>query len=181
LAARPLPPQQPSEGKIMRLGKIALAGAAFAATGLATAAPALAEEVPPPGTATITQVRPTVLADADGTASVLFHYTCSSPTTTGHLYVAVKQGPGISPENTSSSDAVSYSSTNWHVDQGTNALVCDGRKHVLHAVLEPDPFFPADAPTLSPGPALVQICVIDATGLSMNYSMKPVVRIGPRG
>jgi hypothetical protein len=158
----------------MRRTRTIVAAAALAAAGLAIAAPAIAEDDPPPGEATITQVRPVVLATADGRASVLFHYTCSSPDASGHLYVAVKEGPGISPENTSSSEAVSYSSTNWQVDQGPNALVCDGAKHVLHASLKRDPYFPSTAPALSAGSALVQICVIDASGLSMNYTMKRV-------
>ena len=159
----------------MRRTRTILTAAVLAAAGLATAAPANAEEPPPPGTATITQVRPVVLATPDGSASVLFHYTCSSPDGSGHLYVAVKEGPGISPDNTSSAGAVSYSSTNWQVDQGTNALRCDGRKHLLKASLRKDPYFPSEAPALSAGRALVQICVTDSTGLSLDYSMKPVV------
>ena len=151
------------------------------AASVAAAGPALAEEEPPPGTATITDVRPTILATADGSASVLFHYTCSSPDGTGHLYVAVKQGPSISPENTSSSAATSYSSTNWMVDQGTNALVCDGVEHTMKASLKRDPYFPSDKPALSAGKALLQICLFDASGLSLDYSMKPVVRVGARG
>jgi hypothetical protein len=79
------------------------------------------------------------------TGAVAAPLTCSSPDGTGHLHVGVKQGPGISPENTSSAKAVASSSTNW----------------------------------MSRGTALVQICVIDATGLSMDYSMKPVVITGP--
>jgi hypothetical protein len=164
----------------MRSTRIPLAVAALAVTAVSAPSAAIAEEEPPPGTATITDVRPTVLAQANGDATVLFHYTCSSPDKSGHLYVAVKQGPGISPENTSSQSAVSYSSTNWKVDQGANALKCDGVQHVLQAQLKRDPYFPASAPALSSGKALVQICVIDASGLSMDYTMKPVVRIGRR-
>jgi len=162
----------------MRRTRTIMAAAALVGSALATAGPASAEDVPPPGTATITQVRPVVLATSSGNASVLFHYTCSSPDGTGHLYVAVKQGPTISPENTSSGSAVSYSSTNWSVDQGPNALRCDGAKHVLQASLQRDPFFAETAPSLSSGAALVQICVIDASGLSLNYSMKPVTITG---
>ena len=163
----------------MRLALIPLA-LALTAT-VAVSGPALAEEEPPPGAATITDVRPTILSDANGVASVLFHYTCSSPDGSGHLYVAAKQGPAISPENTSSANAVSYSSTNWMVDQGQNALTCDGEKHVMRATLKRDPLFPSSAPALSRGTALLQICVIDASGLSMDYSMRPVVRVGKRG
>ena len=164
----------------MRVARIPLALAALTAT-VAASGPAFAEEEPPPGTATITDVRPTILAKANGDASVLFHYTCSSPDGTGHLYVAVKQGPTISPDNTSSQNAVSYSSTNWMVDQGTNALHCDGVEHVLRASLKRDPYFPSSAPALSPGKALLQICLFDASGLSLDYSMKPVIRVGRRG
>jgi hypothetical protein len=144
----------------------------------ATTGPALAEEEPPPGTATITDVRPTILSNADGVASVLFHYTCEGSAEESHLYVAVKQGPSISPENTSSSGATSYSSTNWMVDQGANALKCDGVEHVMRAQLKRDPYFPSSKPALSRGPALLQICLFDASGLSLDYSMKPVVRVG---
>ena len=163
----------------MRAARIPLALAALTAT-VAASGPAFAEEEPPPGTATITQVRPTILSDSNGAASVLFHYTCSAESGTGHLYIAVKQGPTISPENTSSSGATSYSSTNWMVDEGANALKCDGAKHVMQASLKRDPYFPSSAPALSKGPALLQICLFDDTGLSMDYSMKPVVRIGRR-
>jgi hypothetical protein len=161
----------------MRLLKSGLAAGACLTAALSVAAPASAEEEPPPGTATVTQARPVVLATVGGDASVLFHYTCSSPDQSGHLYVAVKQGPGISPENTSSSGATAYSSTNWNVDQGSNQLVCDGRKHVLQAELHPDPYFTGTG-RLTAGDALVQICVIDASGLTMDYTMKPVVITG---
>src|SRR5205085_12051212 len=83
-------------------------------------------------------VRPVVVANAHS-ASVLFHYRCvGTPQTGDHLYIAVKEGPGISPENTYSGGATSYYSTNWSVDKGPNLLRCDGRRHVMHAVLRPD-------------------------------------------
>jgi hypothetical protein len=69
---------------------------------------------------------------------------------------------------------VSYSSTNWRTDQGPNTLLCDGRKHVMHASLKRDPYFPATAPALSTGRALVQICLFDASGLSIDYHMRTV-------
>ena len=52
----------------MRSTRLCLAAATIAATAFATTAPAFAEEEPPPGTATVTQVRPVVHATAKGVA-----------------------------------------------------------------------------------------------------------------
>jgi hypothetical protein len=169
--------------------KMALCAAA-AVSVTAVAAPALAEEAPPPTstTAFVTQVRPVIQAGAT-TARAQFHYRCIGTAATDHLYVAVKEGPSISPSNTSSAGATSYFSTNWNSDKGPNALKCDGKKHVMQVVLMADgiPTGPPSAPDLPPptrpspplarGTALLQICVFDNTGLTMNYSMRKVVRI----
>lgn len=168
--------------------KMALCAAA-ALSAAAVAAPALAEELPPPSTtAFVTQVRPVIQASAT-MARAQFHYRCIGTVETDHLYVAVKEGPSISPSNTSSAGATSYFSTNWSVDQGPNMLKCDGKKHVMQVVLKADgiPTGPppnADSPPptrqsppLARGTALLQICVFDNTGLTMNYSMRKVVRI----
>ena len=142
-----------------------------------TAAPAVADEPPPPGTAVVTQVVPVVVATAQN-AVVQFHYVCSGGNQ-NHLFVAVKQGPEVNTTDHSSSDfADTFYSTNWSVDQGPNALVCDGKRHLMRAQLTPDAYFAAanpDAPALSSGPAFVQICLFDVTGLTTNYTMKRVI------
>jgi hypothetical protein len=168
--------------------KTALCAAAALSVAV-VAAPALAEEEPPPSTtAFVTQVRPVVQASAT-VARAQFHYRCIGTAATDHLYVAVKEGPTISPTNTSSSGATSYFSTNWMPDAGPNALKCDGKKHVMHVLLHadglptgppPDENTPPPtrpSPPLARGTALLQICVFDNTGLTMNYSMRKVVRI----
>jgi hypothetical protein len=48
------------------------------------------------------------------------------------------------------------------------------RPMVMHASLKRDVFFPATAPALSTGRALVQICLFDASGLSIDYHMRTV-------
>jgi hypothetical protein len=172
-----------------RLKMALCAAAALSVT--AVAAPALADEPPPPPastTAFVTQVRPVIQASATS-ARAQFHYRCIGTVKTDHLYVAVKQGPSISPANTSSAGATSYFSTNWNSDNGPNALKCDGKKHVMHVALRADgiPTGPPPneqsppptrpSPPLARGTALLQICVFDNTGLTMNYSMRKVVRI----
>ncbi|MFN2562568.1 MAG: hypothetical protein ABR571_14905 [Jatrophihabitans sp.] len=117
--------------------KMALCAAA-ALSVAAVAAPALAEEEPPPSTtAFVPQVRPVVQASAT-VARAQFHSRCIGTATTDQLYVAVKEGPTISPTNTSSSGATSYFSTNWMSDAGPNALKRDGKKHVMHVLLHAD-------------------------------------------
>jgi hypothetical protein len=163
--------------------------AAVAVCVAGAAAPAIAEVEPPPSTtAFVTQVRPVIQMGATS-AWAQFHYSCIGTAMTDHLYVAVKEGPSISPDNTSSAGATSYFSTYWNSDKGPNALKCDGKKHVMHVALRADriPTGPPPAPNLPPptrpspplarGTALLQICVFDNTGLTMNYSMRKVVRI----
>jgi hypothetical protein len=178
----------PDPEEFMTRMKMALC-AAVAACVAGAAAPAMAEEEPPPSTtAFVTQVRPVIQASAT-MARAQFHYRCIGTAETDHLYVAVKQGPSISPANTSSAGATSYFSTNWNSDKGSNALKCDGKKHVMHVALRADgiPTGPPPneqsppptrpSPPLARGTALLQICVFDNTGLTMNYSMRKVVRI----
>jgi hypothetical protein len=98
-----------------------------------------------------------------------------------HLFVAVKQGPDVSPENPSSGPTMtSFLSTNWSSDQGPNALSCDGHRHVQQVVVKPQGYGP-----LTDGPALVQICVYDNVtgmdgyepvgGFAASYTMQRVV------
>jgi hypothetical protein len=120
------------------------------------------------------------------TATVRIRYTCttSSAAPYSHLYLALKQGPGVSPDNTSTSsgNVVSYLSSNWSVDRGPNALVCDGKQHLQKIELKQEPGFQP----LTTGPALVQICVFDnivsldqdaepTGGFALDYTMQKVV------
>jgi hypothetical protein len=120
------------------------------------------------------------------TATVRVVYTCTTQVSpANHLFVAVKQGPGVSPQNPSSSPSMTaFLSTNWHSDQGSNALVCDGKRHLQKIELQQQPGFTGGP--LTTGPALVQICVYDnITGASGNgepvggfapsYTMQKVV------
>lgn len=118
-----------------------------------------------------------------GAANVIFNYTCSNATAPGnHLFVALKQGPNVSIENSStdSGAVVSFYSTNWKSDAGPNALICDGAQHTMTAVLKKQPveMWPPSAtqPPLHAGQALVQICLFDNGfgGDVFNYSMQNV-------
>jgi hypothetical protein len=122
------------------------------------------------------------------TATVRVVYTCTTTSAApfSHLFVAVKQGPGVSPENPSSEsgDVKAFLSTNWLSDQGPNALVCDGKRHLQKIELQQQPGF--DGQPLTTGPALVQICVFDnivsldpntepTGGFASSYTMEKVV------
>ena len=122
------------------------------------------------------------------TATVRVVYTCTTTSAApfSHLFVAVKQGPGVSPDNPSSEsgDVKALLSTNWNSDQGPNALVCDGKRHLQKIQLQQQPVF--DGQPLTTGPALVQICVFDnivsldpnaepTGGFGWSYTMQNVV------
>jgi hypothetical protein len=126
-----------------------------------------------------------VVSNGD-TATVRVVYSCTtSISPANHLFVAVKQGPDVSPQNPSSSPTMTaFLSTNWLSDQGPNALVCDGKRHLQKIELQQQPGFTGGP--LTTGPALVQICVYDnVTGFSENgepvggfaasYTMEKVV------
>jgi hypothetical protein len=116
------------------------------------------------------------------TATVRLAYTCSSEASPlNHLFVAVKQGPGISPSTPSSGPTTTaFLSTNWSSDAGPNALTCDGRRHVQKVVLQQQGYGP-----LVTGSALVQICLYDNVtdfsseepdgGFDASYTMERVV------
>jgi hypothetical protein len=131
-------------------------------------------------------VQPTVVARADGSATVHVQYTCYGGNEGTHVYIGVKQGPEVNAtDHTSSQYAQTFYSTNWNPDSGVNALVCDGRKHNQTFVLQPDPYFwnAANAPDLSKGVAFIQVCIFDShntgemdpTGFAFDYSMRKVV------
>jgi hypothetical protein len=105
--------------------------------------------------------------DAGYTAVVRIAYTCTTDVTPGnHLFVALKEGPNISPEQpTADNSTTAFLSTNWNTDSGPNALNCDGKRHVQQIHLQPQPGT-VYGPLVN-GPALVQICVYDnITGMN---------------
>lgn len=131
---------------------------AAGATVLATAGAATADGAPPPSAAYAGGV---VVSNGD-TAVVRVAYTCTTDLTPGnHLFVALKQGPDVNPDNFSSkaTQLTSYLNTNWSPDAGPNALTCDGERHVQKVVLKTAPGF--DGGPVTGGAAAVQICVFD--------------------
>lgn len=153
-----------------------VAGAAM----LPFAGTAFADGVPDPSAAY--QGGVVVASDGGNQAVVRVAYTCTAEASPlNHLFVAVKQGPDVSPSNPSSSPTMTaFLSTNWSVDSGPNALNCDGHRHVQQIVVQPQGYGP-----LTDGPALVQICVYDNVtgfsngepvgGFAASYTMEPVV------
>ena len=161
---------------------LAAAGlAAIAAAPVAAARPTTAYSAP-----VVQWVQPTVVARADGTATVHVQYTCWGGDAGTHVYIGVKQGPEVNAtDHTSSQFARTFYSTNWNSDSGSNALTCDGHKQNQIFTVKPDPFFwnAADAPLLSKGEAFIQVCIFDSTntgemdpnGFAFDYSMRKVV------
>jgi hypothetical protein len=142
-----------------RLGPVAAAATAVLALGT--------------GPATAVAPQPSVafaghLVAGPGATTVKITYTCSATDSPiSHLFVAVKQGPDVSPENSSSAFADTFYSTNWKADGGPNALHCDGTQHKQTIVLKPQPGFDAAVRRLQAGTALVQLCLYDnVTGFS---------------
>jgi hypothetical protein len=168
----------------MRFRTISI-GAAVAAAVVCSAAPSFAEAEPPPGTAVISNLSDNIQARVVNVrghdvraALVTFDYTCAGTgTEKPHLFVAVKQGPDV-VVGSSSSDAVTFYSTNWHSDKNFNRIVCDGEQRHARVLMGPDPFFRftgGEHPALEDGPAFLQICVFDKDGgLTMDYSMQNV-------
>lgn len=121
-----------------------------------------------------------------GAATVQFTYTCHSDIDPGHhLFVALKQGSGVSVEHSSTEDpdahVSAFYSTNWKVDSGPNAVTCDGKQHLATVVLKNDPFWASAGNTapITRGSALVQICLFDngedEGGAVFDYTMQDVV------
>lgn len=148
---------------------------AAATVGLGTG-PAAAADAPQPTAAFVGGL----VAKGD-TAHLQLRYTCTSTVSPGtHLYAAVKQGPTVSPQNTSSTSGGvdSYHSTNGQSDSGANALRCDGKQHTQRLVLRSETGFS----TLTTGTVLVQLCVYDnitgvdgfepVGGFAFDYSMQ---------
>lgn len=153
----------------------------LAGIGTATAAPKGGYSQP-----TVQWVSPTVLASSHaggGGAIVQARYQCWGGDVGTHLFIAVKQGELISPENTGSANATAFYSTNWGSDGPSLALHCDGASHNQSFRLVNDPYWwnTAAAPKLVSGSALIQFCLFDSTssegsdsGFALDYSMGTV-------
>jgi hypothetical protein len=134
----------------------------------------------------VSWVQPTIIAHADGTATVHTKYTCFGGNAHTHLFIGVKQGPEVNAtDHTSSGFAETFYSTNWNADGPGLSLDCNGRQQNALFVVKPDAFFwnAPNAPLLSAGTAFVQVCVFDSTntsetdpnGFAFDYSMRKVV------
>ena len=113
-------------------------------------------------------------------AFILGKYRCYGGETGTHLWVSVKQGPGLSePDHTSSADADAWYDTNWNFENDPAGLTvdCDGHWHVTRYTLK------RVFGDLTDGPAFVQFCLFDNTstddnfpqGFVFDYSWKPVL------
>src|SRR3954447_8447906 len=162
----------------MILRRLTVGGAVAAGVVAMAAAPALAAEQP---TAAFRSA-----SAGPGAAAGEFTSTCHSDVSPAkHLFVAVKQGPNVSVEHSSTEDPAanitSFYSTNWKSDAGPNAVTCDGVQHLATVVLKTDPLWAANggaAKSLHAGAALVQICLFDngeeEGGAVFDYSMQQV-------
>ena len=125
----------------------------------------------------------TIHVSPDGSeAYILGKYKCYGGEAGTHLWVSVKQGPGLDADHTSSSDAAAWYDTNWNFSEsdpdGLN-VDCDGHWHVTRYTLKPE------FGQLVDGTAFVQFCLFDSTGneenfpqgFAFDYSWKPV-RVG---
>jgi hypothetical protein len=159
---------------------VATSSALVAAGGVASAAPATYAQP------TVESISSTVLASSanGGFALVQARYTCYGGDEGTHLFIAVKQGPDVSPENASASPTTTaFYSTNYNSDGPGLSLHCDGATHTQTFRLKNDPYWwnTAAAPRLTSGPALVQFCLFDSTssegsesGFTLDYEMKTV-------
>lgn len=103
-----------------------------------------------------------VFAGNGDVANIKVAYTCTSvDSPANHMFVAIKQGPGVSPDNASSEtgNVQTFLSTNWKSDAGPNSLNCDGRQHIQSFVVKTQPGFTGKP--LTNGQVLVQLCLYD--------------------
>jgi hypothetical protein len=158
----------------------------LAAGGVVTvAAPAQAADYQPPQVFSVAPIVPA----SNGTATVTATYQCFGGEGGGsHLYIGVKQGPGVNTTNHSTSaSSTTFYSTNWNffVGDGLTAT-CDGTVRTDSFVVMDDPFWAhaGTAPALHTGAALVQFCLFDSTnsgeegdetGFAWKYSMRGVL------
>lgn len=105
------------------------------------------------------------VAPDGSTAYVVGKYRCYGGEEGTHLWVAVKQGPRLTSENTSSAYADAYYDTNWNWEQSEAGLTvdCDGHWHVTRYELR------QVFGELEDGTAYVQFCLFDSTGNEENF------------
>ena len=123
-------------------------------------------------------VNDNVFLSADGSsATVLGKYRCSGGQAGSHLWVSVKQGPGIDAEHTSSEFASAWYDTNYYFGQDPAGMTldCDGKWHVSRITVKPV------FGTLSTGSAYVQWCLYDSVGGFAGPSSFLTVRAGGSG
>jgi hypothetical protein len=158
-----------------------LSAAALAFSSPASAsAPASASTYQPPQVAWVSDV---LVGPHAGQAYVLGLYRCFGGREGTHLWVSVKQGPGVKlPDHTSSADAASWYDTNWNFATEPAGLTanCNGHWQLSPIVLKPEqgPWGP-----LKTGTGYVQFCLFDSTappgdtpsqGFAYNYGFKRV-------
>jgi hypothetical protein len=138
----------------------------------AQAAPASAASAV--GEPEIAWVNDNVFLSADGSsATVLGKYRCSGGQPGTHLWVSVKQGPGIDAEHTSSEFASAWYDTNYYFGQDPAGMTldCDGRWHVSRITVKPV------FGTLDAGSAYIQWCVYDSIGGDASQNQFSPVKI----
>lgn len=99
-------------------------------------------------------------------AFIIGKYRCWGGRAGTHLWVSVKQGPGLSePDHTGSGDAEAWFDTNWNFENSEAGLTvaCDGHWHVTRYTLK------REFGDLHDGTAYVQFCLFDHTGNEDNF------------
>lgn len=155
------------------IARSATVAAAAAIAAVSLPGPALADDYRPPQVAW-TGMNISVSPDG-GSAWINGKYNCVGGEEGTHLWVSVKQGPGLDDEHTSSSDADAWYDTNWNFEDSEAGLTvdCDGRWHTTRYELK------REFGDLVDGPAFVQFCLFDSTGseetgFAFDYSWKQV-------
>ena len=105
-----------------------------------------------------------VSPDGD-TAYINGKYNCVGGREGTHLWVSVKQGPGIDADHTSSGDAAAWFDTNWNFGESEAGLTvaCDGHWHTTRYTLK------REFGDLTDGTAYVQFCLFDNTSTDDNF------------
>jgi hypothetical protein len=102
----------------------------------------------------------------DGSAAYINgKYKCYGGQENTHLWVSVKQGPGLDDDHTSSGDADAWYDTNWNFENDPAGLTvnCDGHWHTTRYTLK------QEFGELVDGIAFVQFCLFDPTGNEENF------------
>lgn len=156
------------------LKRAALATVATAGAVLGLAAPAAAAAPVKDAPIEVAWVNDNVFLSADrSSATVLGKYRCSGGQAGSHLWVSIKQGPGIDAEHTSSNYASAWYDTNYYFGQDPAGMTldCDGRWHVERITVKPV------FGTLDAGSAYIQWCVYDSVGGDASQNQFSGVKI----